>query len=190
MAHKYLVDLTETEQTYLLKLIQKGKPSARKVARAQVLLHAAEGATDDAIAQALHVGVSTVHRTRQRFVDEGLMPALSERPRLGKGLALTGKQAAFVIALACSTPPAGRCRWTLRLLADRLIELQQVEAVSPATVHRVLKKTTSSRGSVKSGVFPVSVPTMSGTWKTYWSCMPSRMMPGVPKSALTKARCS
>jgi transposase len=167
MAHKYLVDLTETEQTYLLKLIQKGKPSARKVARAQVLLHAAEGATDDAIAQALHVGVSTVHRTRQRFVDEGLMPALSERPRPGKGLALTGKQAAFLIALACSTPPAGRCRWTLRLLADRLIELQQVEAVSPATVHRVLKKTTSSRGSVKSGVFPVSVPTMSGTWKTY-----------------------
>ena len=167
MAHKYLVDLTETEQTYLLKLIQKGKPSARKVARAQVLLHAAEGATDDAIAHALHVGVSTVHRTRQRFVDEGLMPALSERPRPGKGLALTGKQAAFLIALAGSTPPAGRCRWTLRLLADRLIELQQVEAVSPATVHRALKKTTSSRGSVKSGVFPVSVPTMSGTWKTY-----------------------
>ena len=81
MAHKYLVDLTETEQAYLLKLIQTGKPAARKVARAQVLLHAAEGTTDDEIAQALHLGVSTVHRTHQRFVDEGLLPALSERPR-------------------------------------------------------------------------------------------------------------
>ena len=190
MAHKYLVELAENEQDYLLKLIQKGKPSARKVARAQVLLHAAEGTTDDAIAQALHLGVSTVHRTRQRFVDEGLMPALSERPRPGKRLALTGKQTAFLIALACSMPPAGRHRWTLRLLADRMIELQQVEAVSPATVHRVLKKTISSRGSVKSGVFPGSVPTMSGTWKTSWICMPNRMMPDVPRSAVTKARCN
>jgi transposase len=190
MAHKYLVELTEAEQTYLLKLIQKGKPSARKVARAQVLLHAAEGATDDAIAQALHLGVSTVHRTRQRFVDEGFMPALSERPRPGQRLALTGKQTAFLIALACSTPPAGRHRWARRLLADRLIELQQVEAISPATVHRVLKKMTSSRGNVKRGVFPVSVPSLCGIWKRSWTCMPNRMMPGVPKSALMKARCN
>ncbi len=88
MAHKYLVDLTETEQAYLLKLIQKGKPSARQVARAQVLLHAAEGATDDAIAQALHVGVSTVHRTRQRFVDEGLVQGDAGS---GKGAENVGK---------------------------------------------------------------------------------------------------
>ena len=190
MAHKYLVDLTETEQADLLKLIQKGKPSARQVARAPVLWHAAEGATDDEIAQVLRLGVSTVHRTRQRFVDEGLLPALSERPRPGKGLALTGKQAAFLSTLAGSTPPAGRHRWTLRLLADRLIELQQVEAVSPATGHRVLKKTTSSRGSVKRGVFPVSVPTLCGTWKTSWTGMPSLMMPGVPQFALPKAQCN
>ena len=189
MAHKYLVELTETEQVYLLKLIQKGKPSARKVARAQVLWHAAAGATDDAIAPALPLGVSTVPRTRQRFVDEGLMPALSERPRSGKRLALTGKQTAFLIALACSTPPAGRHRWTMRWLADRWIELQPVEVISPATVHRVLKKTIFSRGSGKSGVFPVSVPTISGTGKTSWTGMPRLMMPGVPQSALMKARC-
>ena len=79
MAHKYLVDLTEEERGYLLNLISKGKPAARRVARAHVLLHAAEGATDDEVAQALHLGTSTVHRTRQRFVDEGLLPALSER---------------------------------------------------------------------------------------------------------------
>jgi len=110
MAHKYLVDLTEEERGYLLNLINKGKPAARRVARAHVLLRAAEGATDDEIAQAFHLGVSTVHRTRQRFVDEGLLPALSERRRPGQRPALTGKQAVFLVALACSTPPAGRRR--------------------------------------------------------------------------------
>jgi putative transposase len=190
MAHKYLVDLTEEERGYLLNLISKGKPAARRVARAHVLLHAAEGATDDEVAQALHLGTSTVHRTRQRFVDEGLLPALSERRRPGQRPALTGNQAAFLVALACSTPPAGRRRWTLRLLADRLIELQQVESISHDTVGRVLKKTTSNRGNVKSGVFRASVPLMSGTWKTSWICMPSPMILVTLKYALTKVRCN
>jgi len=190
MAHKYLVDLTAGEQGYLLNLINKGKPSARKVARAHVLLRAAEGATDDEIGQTLHLGASTVHRTRQRFVDEGLMPALSERSRLGQRPALTGKQVAFLVALACSTPPAGRRQWTMQLLADRLIELQQVEAISHDTVGRLLKKTTSSPGSVRSGVFPVSVQTMSGIWRTCWTCTPSPTILGTPKFALTKVRCN
>ena len=82
--------------------------------RAHVLLRAAEGATDDEMAQALHLGASTVHRTRQRLVDEGLMPALSERPQPGQRFALTGQQAAFGVALAWSTPSAGRHRWTLQ----------------------------------------------------------------------------
>jgi transposase len=154
MANKYIVDLTVDEQEYLLSLIKKGKPTARKVARAHVLLLADEGATDEEIAESFHVGVSTVHRTRQRFVEEGLAEALSEQPRLGRTRSLTGKQEAFIIALACSTPPEGRCRWTLELLADRLVELKQVEEISPVTVHRVLKKTTSNRGCAKSGVFP------------------------------------
>ena len=114
MADKYLVDLTEEEREDLLNVIHKGKAAARKVARAHVLLRAAEGATDEAIAQTLHLGISTVHRTRQRFVDEGLMAALHERSRSGSPLTLTGKQAVFLVALACSTPPAGRCRWTDR----------------------------------------------------------------------------
>src|ERR671919_513491 len=153
MAHKYIVDLTVGEQEYLLNLIKKGKPSARKVARAHVLLRANERATDDEIAHALHLGVSTVHRTRQRFVEEGLAAALSERPRPGKMPTLSGKQEAFLVALACSTPPEGRRRWTMQLLAERLIELQQVEDVSHDTVRRVLKKTTSNRGCAKSGAF-------------------------------------
>ena len=117
-----------------------------------MLLHAVEGATDEEIAQSLHLGVLTVHRTRQRFVEEGLTAALSERPRLGKRPVLTDKQEAFIVALACSTPPEGRCRWTMRLLAERLVELKQLEEISHDTVRRVLKKTISSRGNAKSGV--------------------------------------
>jgi putative transposase len=87
-------------------------------------------------------------------VDEGLTAALSERPRAGSPPVLTGKQAAFLVALACSTPPAGRHRWTLKLLADRFVELRQIDTISPNTVDRALKKTTSNRGNAKNGVFP------------------------------------
>ena len=154
MADKYLVDLTDQEQGYLLDVIRKGKTPARRVARAHILLRAATGASDEEIAATLHLGLSTVHRTRQRFVDEGLTAALSERPRAGSPPVLTGKQAAFLVALACSTPPAGRHRWTLKLLADRFVELRQIDTISPNTVDRVLKKTTSNRGNAKNGVFP------------------------------------
>jgi len=190
MADKYLVDLTEEERGDLLNVIHKGKAAARKVVRAHVLLRAAEGATDEAIAQTLHLGISTVHRTRQRFVDEGLTAALSERPRAGSPPTLTGKQAAFLVALAGSTPPAGRCRWTLQLLADRFIALRQIEAISRDSVRRILKKTTSNPGNAKNGAFPVSVPSMSGTGRMCWTCTPSPMIPGTRKCALTKARCN
>jgi transposase len=153
MAHKYIIDLTTDEQEHLLNLIKKGKPSARKVARAHVLLHADDGAIDEEIAESLHLSISTVHRTRQRFVEEGLTAALSEQPRPGKAPTLTGKQQAYLIALACSTPPEGHRRWTMQLLADRLIELKQVEKVSPDVVQRTLKKTTSNHGCAKSGAF-------------------------------------
>ena len=154
MADKYLVDLTDEEQVSLLDTIRKGKTPARRVARAHVLLRAAAGVADEEIAETLHLGLSTVHRTRQRFVDEGLTAALSERPRAGSPPVLTGKQAAFLVALACSTPPAGRHRWTLKLLADRFVELRQIDTISPNTVDRALKKTTSNRGNAKNGVFP------------------------------------
>jgi hypothetical protein len=100
------------------------------------------------------VGLSTVHRTRQRFVEEGLANALTERWRPGIRQTLDGKQEAFVVALACSTPPRGRKRWTMPWLADRLVALHLVGAVSDVTVRRVLKKTISSRGNVKNGAFP------------------------------------
>jgi transposase len=154
MAHKYLVDLTDDERGHLHEVIGKGKTMARRVARAHVLLQVASGATDAEIAVTLHLGIASVHRIRQRFVDEGLTAALSERSRIGSPPVLTGKQAAFLVALACSTPPAGRHRWTLKLLADRFVELRQIDMISPDTVGRVLKKTISNPGSVKNGVSP------------------------------------
>jgi hypothetical protein len=107
MTHKYLVDLTDEEQGYLHDVIRKGKTTARRVARAHVLLRAATGATDEDIAQTLHLGIASVHRIRQRFVDEGLTAALSERLRSGSPPVLTGKQAAFLVALACKYPAGG-----------------------------------------------------------------------------------
>jgi putative transposase len=154
MAAKYLVDLAVSEHLTLLNVIKKGKGTARKVTRAHILLQAAEGASDEEIVHALRVGNSTVHRVRQRFVEEGLEVALSERPRCGCSTKLDGRQEAFLVALACSTPPAGRDRWTMQLLADRLVELTSVAPISKDTVGRILKKTISSRGSAKSGVFP------------------------------------
>src|SRR5437588_11255823 len=103
-AKKYIVDLTADEREQLLQLIRRGKPSARKVTRARILLKAAEGLTDDQVAAALTVGVATVERTRKRFVEESL-GALNERPRPGARPKLKGKQQAHVIALACSKAP-------------------------------------------------------------------------------------
>src|SRR6266446_2612366 len=155
MSDKYIVDLTAAEQEHLSGLLKHGKSSARKVARAHMLRHAAEGLSDEEIADALRVGRSTIHRTRQRFVEEGLEPALSERRRVGGRPKLEGKQEAFLVALACSTPPAGRARWTMQLLADRLVELTAVEGISDETVRRALTKTSSNPGSARSGAFPV-----------------------------------
>src|SRR6058998_3672831 len=107
MAKRYIVDLTEEERRQLYVLGKKGKVVARKLRRAQLLLLAADGYTDAEIATALHIGVSTVERIRQRFVEGGLEWALTERPRPGGRPKLQGKDEAFLIALACSTPPDG-----------------------------------------------------------------------------------
>jgi putative transposase len=154
MANRYIVTLTDAERAQLLAFTKQGTVSARKLSRAHTLLQAAAGATDETIAAALHRRIATVERTRKRFVEEGLEAALRERPRLGGQRKLDGKQEAFLIALACSTPPEGRKCWTMQLLADRLVALQIVDAISDETVRRALKKTSSSRGRRKPGVFP------------------------------------
>ena len=150
-ARKYRVDLTESEREQLLNLARRGKSSARKVKRALILCQADEGLNDQQIAQALLVGAATVSRVRQRFVEEGLESALNERPRPGPRRKLDGKQEAHLVAVACSQAPAGHVRWTLRLLADKVVELQFADSISPETVRQVLKKTNSSRGGRRSG---------------------------------------
>jgi putative transposase len=155
MAKRYIVTLTDTERAHLLTLIKKGTVSARKLSRAHTLLQAEAGATDEAIAAALHLGIATVERIRKRFVEEGLEAALTERARPGGRRKLDGRQEAFLIALACSTPPEGRQCWTMQILADRLVALRVVDAISDETVRRTLKKMLSSRGRRRAGVFPV-----------------------------------
>jgi len=139
LANKYIVDLTAAEQAELCHLIKQGKPSAHKVAQAHRLLHAAEGVTAEEIAATLRVDLATVHRPRQRFVEEGLANALMERRRPGVRQKLDGKQEAFLVALACRTPPRGRKRWTMQLLAAPLVALLLVAEVSGETVRMVQK---------------------------------------------------
>jgi transposase len=138
---KYIVDLTDDERTTLDRLVKTGKVSARKRTRAQIVLAADDGLPDTQIAAALRCGVRTVERIRERFVTEGLERSLTDLPRATVPPKLDGKQEAFLVALACSDVPGGRAAWTMQLLADKLVELHVVDAISDETVRRTLKKT-------------------------------------------------
>jgi transposase len=141
MRKLYLVTLSEQELSTVRELVRKGSTSARKLTRAHILLHANEGASDQAIAAALHIGRATVERVRKRFVEGNLERALNDAKRPGGKRKLDGKQEALLIATACSTPPNGRARWTMQLLADKIVTLTELESLSDETVRRVLKKT-------------------------------------------------
>lgn len=148
-AKKYRVRLTKKQRKELKKLTHSGVIAARKLNRAQVLLLSDEGRpdgrkTDQEIADVLEISTATVVRIRQRFVQEGLEVALTEKPRPGKPRQLSGKDKAAVVALACSDPPEGYARWSLRLLADKLVELELVDHISHTSVKEVLKKTNLS----------------------------------------------
>src|SRR3954453_17028248 len=147
MAKRYRVTLTDEERDRLCDLTRKGTASVRMVRRAETLLLAAEERIDEDIAEALHIGVATVERTRRRFVEEGLEASLRERPRPGARPKLGPKEQAFVVALACTKPPEGRHRWTMQLLADRVVEFELVPDISDEAIRRLLKRTDSSRGS-------------------------------------------
>jgi transposase len=150
---KYKVTLTAEERNSLQDLIAAGKAAAQKLAHARILLKAdaAPGGpawTDACIAEAVEVNVATVERVRERFVEQGLDAALDRKKqrRPSRERKLDGQAEARLVALACSEPPLGRDRWTLRLLADKLVELEVVDTVCTETVRQVLKKTNSSRG--------------------------------------------
>jgi transposase len=150
---KYVVDLRTEERATLDHILRSGKTGARKLTRARILLKAADGLHDDAIATALDVGTATVARTRQRFVETGL-GALDEAPRPGAQRKLTDKQAAHLIAVACTPAPEGQAHWTLRLLADKVVELGFAPSIARETVRQVLKKTRSNPGKQSNGACP------------------------------------
>jgi transposase len=149
---RYVVTLTPAEREQLDRLARSGRRSARSIARARILLLADQGEhgpgwEDRRVAEALGCGHRTVERIRERFVTDGIDAALTAKARAHppRERVLDGAAEARLIALACSAAPDGRKAWTLRMLADKLVELEVVEAVSHETVRRTLKKTRSSR---------------------------------------------
>jgi transposase len=154
MNKKYIVDLTTEERTDLEGRLRGGQMSVRKVKRVQILLKADEGWNDERIAEALDVGLSTVERTRRKFVERGLEGAITNRrPRREYARKLDGRAEAHLIALMCGPAPAGYARWSLRLLADELVKIEGVEldGISYETVRRTLKKTNLSLGAKNNG---------------------------------------
>ena len=170
---KYRVTLTAAERTELEHLVSAGKGAARKLTHARILLLAdlsrSHGHPDEDIVAALHTSLRTVERVRQRLVTAGLQAALNPRPQPPRPdkIKIQGDIEQRLIHLACSNPPEGRCHWTLHLLADELVALGLVRAVSTETVRQALKKTISSPGSSTPGAsHPRRTPNTCGAWKT------------------------
>jgi transposase len=151
---QYEVQLTDEERSRLSGLLKKGTIAARKLARAQILRLADAGKQDAEIAESVGAGLSTVERTRKKYVEGGLEQALTEAPRLGGKPKLDEKQEAYLLALTCSAPPNDWVCWTMQLLADRLVQVGIVDDISDETVRRTLKKTCSSPGRSSSGASP------------------------------------
>lgn len=147
--HKYPVKLSQSERAELNRKTMQGESKVRQLKRVKILLladenHASGGKTDCEIAAKLDIGAATVERVRQRYVEEGLAAALTEKPRGGRPPVISGEARAKVTALACSTAPEGFARWSLRLLAEKAVELELVERISHKTVGELLKKTHSN----------------------------------------------
>lgn len=186
MAKRYIIDLNQVEQETLIELTKKGRPGARKVKRANILLLANQGKTDEEVASLLHTSRNTVIRTRRKFVNGGLAFALTERSRAGRFPKIDDKVETILTSLAQSQPPDGRKRWTLQLLADRLVTLTHLDSLSYEAVRLVLKKTTSSPGCDKNGAFQQSSGlNLSGGWKIFWTCMPNPIKLTIQWSVLT-----
>lgn len=169
---KYKITLTAEERASVERLVSVGKGAARKLTHARILLladTACDEHLDQEIADALGVSIATISRVRQRFVTQGIEAALNPRPQPPRPdkIKIKGDVEQELVHLSCSDPPQGRCRWTLCLLADQLVALGLLAAVSRETVRHALKKTTSSPGSSKSGASrPRPTPSSSGGWKT------------------------
>ena len=156
MSKKYRVFLNGKKRSDLKRLVNTGTEKARKITRARILLLADESPSgsskkDKEIMEALGVCARTVAATRERFVEEGIQGALNEKPRSCRPREFTGREEAKLTLIACSEPPEGRNRWSVRLLADKLVELEVVDSISRESVRKYLKKGMSNRGSRSDG---------------------------------------
>lgn len=144
---QFLVQLSEQDRLRLQKIVRSGKDKARKITRSRILLLADEtnGKTDEEISDALNVCLATIFNIRRRYCQEGLERAIGEGTRSGQPPKFKGRAAAKITAIACSKPPEGHARWSLRLLADRIVELKIVESISHQSVSNILKKTNLNR---------------------------------------------
>lgn len=156
MPKKNIITLRSDQHKKLLKIVKTGQHKAREILYAHILLKSAHGWSDYQIAQAFDTSRDTVRRTRLRFVQSGLKAALEESPRPGAPRQLTTEQETRLIALACSKPPAGRARWTVRLLAETAVKRGLVPGMVPETFRQILKKTPSSPGNSKVGAAQTS----------------------------------
>lgn len=141
---QYTIYLKTKERRQLYEIIKKGTEKARKIARCRILLLSEQDKSQLEVAEALAVSSQTVRNVCLRYLGEGLEAALNEKPRPGKPNIFDGKQKAKITALACSTPPEGRSQWSLRLLADKAVELELVDSISHSNVSLILKKMKSS----------------------------------------------
>ena len=144
---KEQLELSEAERQKLRELVRTGKNKARVITRARILLLSDEGRTDQQVADALQIGRATVERIRRRAVRESVETALVDRPRPGSERKLNAKQEAQLVAIACSEPPPGQKRWTIRLLMEEVMQQKIVDSISFETVRRIVKKTMSSLGA-------------------------------------------
>jgi putative transposase len=160
MPKKNKVVLRSDQRKKLSKIIRTGHRKAREILYAHILLKSAQGWTDEQIARAFDISPDTVQRTRLRFVQSGLKAALQESPRPGAPRQLTTEQETQLIALACSKPPDGHARWTVRLLAEEAVKRRIVSGMAPETLRQILKKTPSSPGNSKAGAEEISPQTI------------------------------
>ena len=144
---KEKLNLSKAECQKLQEIVRKGENKARVITRARILLLSNEGFTDQQVADALQIGRATVERIRRRAVREGVATALVDRPRPGSEPKLNAKQEAQLVAIACSEPPPGQKRWTIRLLMEEVMQQKIVDRISFETVRRVVKKTISNPGA-------------------------------------------
>lgn len=153
MKHPIPVALSETDRASLQTFVHTGRANARTFTRARILLKAVEGWTDEELCEAFDIRRNTSIRVRQLYLEGGLEAVLHDKRQEKRRQALTGGQAAHLIALVCTPVPNGHDHWTVRLLAGKAVELGFVESISPETIRHLLKKTNSSPGNMSNGAF-------------------------------------